>query len=281
MTGYRRGCFGILHTAGEDEMPVYLIDGGIERRRQEAYDFKNDERKGYGGYLFQYTLRGRGYFEKDGIIYDIVPGKAFLVSFPENSRYYMGRGPEEEWEFIYLHFAGSAAGQIIEKLVRTYGPVIDLDRGGSAVQGALLLQNKMTDGHRMEKYADGEAMYGFLCALLREAGQPLIQDPNSAVKAAAEAMEKEYGILEGIEPLADRFHMSFAHFSRRFKDELGMSPKQYLTNLRIQGAIRELLNTDEPLETIARNNGFSNDNYFCKVFKKVTGLTPSEYRARK
>lgn len=60
-----------------------------------------------------------------------------------------------------------------------------------------------------------------------------------------------------------------------------MSPGQYLTDLRISSAMNDLSNTTENLEAIAQKNGFSNANYFGKVFKKKVGVTPIQYRNTK
>lgn len=58
-----------------------------------------------------------------------------------------------------------------------------------------------------------------------------------------------------------------------------VSPGQYLTQLRIQSSMYDLLNTKDKLESIAQNNGFANANYYEKVFKKQVGVTPTQYRS--
>lgn len=91
-------------------------------------------------------------------------------------------------------------------------------------------------------------------------------------------MNDEYSDLESISYLAKKLNVTSEYFCRLFKHELGMSPGQYLTDLRIQSAMYDLLNTDENLEKIAQKNGFSNANYFGKSFKKRVGKTPLQYR---
>ena len=45
--------------------------------------------------------------------------------------------------------------------------------------------------------------------------------------------------------------------------------------------MNDLLNSDADLETVARRNGFAGGNYFCKVFRRVVGLSPTQYRRLK
>ena len=62
---------------------------------------------------------------------------------------------------------------------------------------------------------------------------------------------------------------------------MGISPIRYLTKLRLEAAMNDLLNSDADLETVARRNGFAGGNYFCKVFRRVVGLSPTQYRRLK
>ena len=61
---------------------------------------------------------------------------------------------------------------------------------------------------------------------------------------------------------------------RVFKQEIGVPPGKYMTNVRIE-AVKSLLLTDEyNLEMIAGLTGFSGANYLCRVFKREVGLSP-------
>lgn len=69
------------------------------------------------------------------------------------------------------------------------------------------------------------------------------------------------------------------HFRRCFKKETGMTPLEYVTALRVNRAKKLLLATPyQPIETIATGCGFSDEFYFSRVFKKLTGISPREYR---
>lgn len=63
-----------------------------------------------------------------------------------------------------------------------------------------------------------------------------------------------------------------------FKEAVGMSFHSYLNNYRIQSSLYLLKNTDMPIGEIAENVGFTEFKSFCRVFKSVIGITPSEFR---
>lgn len=84
-----------------------------------------------------------------------------------------------------------------------------------------------------------------------------------------------------IEDLASRCLMSKYHFIRSFKALTGLTPYAYLTNVRISAAKDLLKSTNIKIGSIADSVGIPDQLYFSKLFKKHTGLTPSEYRKKK
>ncbi|MFD2328194.1 response regulator [Cohnella sp. GCM10020058] len=68
------------------------------------------------------------------------------------------------------------------------------------------------------------------------------------------------------------------YVSALFKKKTGETLIHYLHRTRVDKAIELLLNTDQPVNRIGQRVGFMNDNYFIKIFKRMTGMTPSQYR---
>ena len=81
--------------------------------------------------------------------------------------------------------------------------------------------------------------------------------------------------------LAKSAHCSGEHLRRLCRRQLGRSPMQQVTYLRLRHAATLLTETDDKLEVIATEVGYANPFVFSNTFKKWTGWRPSEYRARK
>ncbi len=81
-----------------------------------------------------------------------------------------------------------------------------------------------------------------------------------------------------LEAAAYSMGMSAAYFSRKIKAETGATFLEKLTELRVQSAKKRLRTTGLTVGEIGRSVGYQDANYFVKVFKRSTGLTPSEYR---
>jgi len=78
--------------------------------------------------------------------------------------------------------------------------------------------------------------------------------------------------------MARQYNYSYAYFSKLFKRYLGISPKRYLTLLRIQKAAESIEKTDDKLSKIAADTGFPDEKSFYASFKEKYGQTPLEYR---
>ena len=72
--------------------------------------------------------------------------------------------------------------------------------------------------------------------------------------------------------------MSVTNFVRVFKDTYRATPVDYLIRLRVQKACEMLQNLDESITSVALKAGFSDGNYFSQTFRRITGMTPSEFR---
>ena len=78
--------------------------------------------------------------------------------------------------------------------------------------------------------------------------------------------------------LAGLIDMSQFHFSRLFKQSLGISPHRYLLQQRLEKAKQLLQNSDRLIIDIALECGFNNHSHLSKQFKQMTGLTPKAFR---
>jgi DNA-binding LacI/PurR family transcriptional regulator/AraC-like DNA-binding protein len=78
--------------------------------------------------------------------------------------------------------------------------------------------------------------------------------------------------------LAEAVNVSEDYLTRIFRREMGLSPWDYLNRLRVYFAAGLLLKTGGTIQEIAFRSGFQEEAYFCRVFKKIYGLSPGQYR---
>ena len=97
---------------------------------------------------------------------------------------------------------------------------------------------------------------------------------------AMEYMKKNYSKKITIEMVARKISVSTATLKRYFSQIAKVSPKKYLTNIRITASKKLLVETDKTLTQIAMDCGFFDTAHFLKQFKQNQNISPSEYRKR-
>ncbi len=104
------------------------------------------------------------------------------------------------------------------------------------------------------------------------------QKLSGPVKEALAYINADYGKRLQIQDIASRTGLSRSYFTRLFRSETGQSPYDYILNVRIKSAKEMLMRDSRNVSEIAKVCGFVNASHFVKVFKKITGQTPTEFR---
>jgi AraC-like DNA-binding protein/quercetin dioxygenase-like cupin family protein len=99
-------------------------------------------------------------------------------------------------------------------------------------------------------------------------------------KHVLEYIHLNYKRKISVEDLAQQVNLSPFHFSRFFKTISGKTPVEYLNEYRIDQASHLLISSNDKIMDVAFDCGFSNFSYFIKIFKKIKGCTPSDYRKK-
>lgn len=116
-----------------------------------------------------------------------------------------------------------------------------------------------------------------LCELL-EHDRTDDADTNAVVKAAVQYIEMNYRKDISVEMLSTRFKISAKYFGVLFKRTMGVTVREYLTDVRLRAAKIMLLTTDSTLSVIAESVGIEDQFYFIKLFRKKEGISPGKYR---
>lgn len=107
-----------------------------------------------------------------------------------------------------------------------------------------------------------------------------IQYTDDLVINAMNYINKHYTQNIKIRELAEYLHINYSYFSTYFKSHTGQNITSYINQVRITEAKRLLVQTDMMISHVGTEVGYSDHNYFSKVFKKITKLTPNAYRKK-
>lgn len=119
-------------------------------------------------------------------------------------------------------------------------------------------------------------------ALVLMVSETTIENETSGTVAAVCSYIKKNGVSKLTnEEIAREFHYHPHYLSKIMKEEIGFTLHQYIIYNQIVNAKKLLISTNLAVETIAWKVGFSSTSYFIKMFRRETGQTPKQYRAKK
>ncbi|WP_165822427.1 helix-turn-helix transcriptional regulator [Paenibacillus montanisoli] len=123
---------------------------------------------------------------------------------------------------------------------------------------------------------------GILCQIIIECAFAFRQseslEVSNEIQASIEYMEKHCSEDIGIKTIADVINKSESYLYNAFKNEVGLTPNEYILKLRLEQTREELLATDKSITEISLDAGFTTTQYFSSTFKRYFGCTPSNYR---
>ncbi len=119
-------------------------------------------------------------------------------------------------------------------------------------------------------------IHRLLALLFSSAGKS--RNTSDIVARAKVYMDRHYMEKLSAEQIADASRVSPSHLFRLFRKETGLSPYGYLTNIRMEHAMKLLLNTSYTIEEIADQCAFCSSANFIRAFRQTTGVTPRKYR---
>ena len=215
-----------------------------------------------------YCEEGRLYFE------DRVLERQQIWIYPPNvPQKYCSYGKDKAI-YHYLHFTGSDLTEVFNSLEIKTQQVIVADEG-FVLKIFANIEKAMTTDCPLSKIT---AEYNVLHLISHISESKKHSTKENIIKRVIDDMEYSFAQKYNAARYADMVNFSVSRFNHLFKEQTGISPYAFITNLRIKNASALLENTNMKIYEIARQSGFDDALYFTQAFKQAKGKTPSEYR---
>ena len=228
-------------------------------------------------FYFIYMIKGSITLPMNGDVRVATGGDVLL--FPPHYRYRYSYDGKEPLEYMFVHFTGSYADALLERLGLSPLPSLYKTDG----------DRRITDVFRslLEATVDTSEYQKYELAALLEMGLVLVA-ARFAKRAQSRTLERSLNIMHTayhsdirIPDLARVENLSHSRYVEIFKKQTGTSPMSYLVNLRIRAACNLLESTDIQIGQICRMVGYDDMRFFSKLFKKHIGISPTEYRRKR
>ncbi|MCG5480277.1 MAG: AraC family transcriptional regulator [Ensifer alkalisoli] len=261
---------------GRQSLHTMPTSTGYEIRTDAGYDWDGRKRGQTPFTVLQHTIGGAGNLRYENRTYRLREGETLLLLVPHNHRYWLEDGGR--WEFFWISMNGEEALRIHRAILAVTGPVVRL--------------HPETIEHLSDcslRLITGAETPGRASAIAYEAAMALYDDVFGSHPVLSEEYRRMQHVIDHIlanlekplpvEELARVSGLSRAHFSRVFAASEGMPPAEFVLQKRLQRAVKLLTKTaDLPVKEVAILSGFEDPNYFAKVFRRVFGASPTEFR---
>jgi AraC-like DNA-binding protein len=257
---------GYVESCGHEERRgAYKLDGR-RRRRPLA--------------IFQYTLAGCGRLQSGGKIYHLTPGRAMVLVLPHPHKYWLP-AEEESWRFLFVSMSGGHIIGIWRWLMRKAGPVVELPADAEPIVVACEICRRAQSGAFDDDYISADFAHRLtfsLCEALLPGTRPL-QEPGP-LTAAKDFINQNFHRPISIPDVAVAAGVSANALTHLFHVHENATPRAFLEKRRLERACFLLSTTEQPVLEVAKESGFSSGNYFAKVFRRLVGTSPGQYREK-
>ncbi|MEN8202820.1 MAG: AraC family transcriptional regulator [Bacteroidota bacterium] len=238
-----------------------------------------------------YLDKGTQYYQIQGKDYHIKGGDV-LLTFP-GEEHGTSDFPEEKGKLYWLILVLSGPGKKKPRLLN-----LTHRETGKLTSRLLLLQsNRMFHGssrlkHDLNKIFEvfnesdttfkkiqiTNLLLGFLLHVVELGEQSADSMVSESIEQICRYIHNNIHEELRLADIAAKWHLSLSHFKHKFKQETGFTPGDYILREKIVAA-KEILLEGRPVHDVAYGLAFSSPSYFSTVFKRYTGLTPSEFNS--
>jgi AraC-like DNA-binding protein len=233
-------------------------------------------------YQLVYIASGSGVFEAKQVgKVSIEPGSVFLL-FPDTWHTY-NPVKEQGWEEFWVGFNGPYAEYLMkQECFNPNSPLIHMGFNAEFLNiFTRLIETMKLEGTAFCQIASclTVQLLGlvYASALLKE--KPQNRKENIINNIRFKIHDNLFDEVS-LKDLAVQHNVSYVWFRKAFKEVTGISPGQYLLNLKLEKACELLKKSDKPISDIASDAGFISEFHFSKMFKKKIKMAPSLFRKR-
>lgn len=242
------------------------------------YLFSEEHGRVLDEYQLLYITKGRGRFRSATLQHSVqvTPGTFFLL-FPGEWHSYRP-DPDTGWKEYWIGFKGFQMDKwVADGFFSPKNPVWKVRLHSDIVA---LYQDAIETATRQESGFQQRlgGLVNHLMSLARFYNRnEVFSEVADQINRAKILISSQFRTITP-ENLAQQLNMSYSNFRRVFKEYTGFSPAKYIQEVKMNRVKEALTNTSHPVKQIAYEMGYDNEDYFFTAFRRVSGMTPLEYR---
>lgn len=229
-------------------------------------------------YLIHYILSGSGIFKVNNVAYHLHAGQGFLIEPNYRTTYIADE--ETPWSYVWLGFTGKSAAAWIDQLnLSETSPVFNSDEsyGLANCVNEILDLDSMTPENNLRALSCLFRFLSYIATGTIADVQQIKPKQNPYVTAAIHHVSHHLTTVT-VDSLAQAVNVNRSYLTDLFKQNLDLTPSEYIRNFRITKARHLLESSELSIDQVAEHCGYQRTNSFTRVFKRTYGISPRQYR---
>jgi AraC-like DNA-binding protein len=229
-----------------------------------------------------YCNEGAGKVTIEKTEYKISAGE-YLTIEPKKAHSYVA-DEENPWSIYWIHFTGTTSEALISDFKEKNGVKGFINNSQKCIKIFNEIYTQLERGYSIQDllFVNMTLWYFFTTFFFNEKYN---ETNNSTIKDAIDLsidyLNQNINQVLTLNDIAKEANISPSHFSYLFKKRIGFSPIEFFNHLKIQKACQYLLFTKLRVKEISLELGIEDQHYFSRIFVKVMGFSPKEYRKRR
>lgn len=259
---------------------LFLTDIGFYPKAKGHY---RERPHGCDQHILIYVANGCGHAGIKKESFKLGPGD--FIFLPAKTKHHYQSDEKNPWSIYWIHFSGSTADEILKTMVFHQGSHKgSVEIGTRRVSLFDEIYGNLERGYGIDNLIFvGMALSYFLSSFIFNNNYTHLEGEKKEdiIDVSINFMQKNFHKPLTLEEIARSMSLSASHFSFLFKKKTGYSPIEYFNHLKVQKACQYVLFTDLRIKEIANHVGFEDQYYFSRLFSKLMGLPPLEYRKKR
>ncbi len=261
--------FPIIRT--ESSLPVYLTSVGLHDCQPHLV-----RSEGYSYPQILYCTKGSGTLKLGKEFIHIPPMTAIFLPANHPHEYYPN---EDIWDIHWIAPSGYAIDDILSQFGLSEPSIFRLDDISLLEHFFRRMHESIMSDSIFGNFRASGYLYDFLIEFYRiTSAVASSASSNPMITKAVDHINSRYTSQITLDELCAATGVSKQHLCRLFQAVLNARPMEYIAKRRIQAAKELLSHTDLSIEDIAEQTGFCSGSYFCKLFRRYEGITPTQFR---
>jgi AraC-like DNA-binding protein len=259
---------------------LYVTDIGFYPRAQYHYRVRPS---GISQNILIHCTEGRGWIEIPSGHYPVSPNQYFII--PADMPHTYGADEKNPWTIYWFHFKGIQSpyfAALLSKQFKSFtNDTIFIEERPKIFDS---MYKNLESGYSLDNLTYTSISFQYFLATLTFTEKFTSVHhavEKDAVDISIEYMQNHLDISVTLESLASIVNLSLSHYSSIFRKKTGYSPIVYFNHLKIQHACQFLQFTSLRINEISGKLGIEDPYYFSRLFSKVMGISPVEYRNKK